>query len=131
MSISNPTQNQDKPHMKIKTTHVFPSLQKLHERYTKPYHNVLLIAPHVHPIARIILDAVPAAQSVQIQTEAVLLTFAVDRRLDRPGAVVVLERREACKSECAGAPAAADAQLVRVKGDAVTRLDKGPDHVRA
>ena len=86
----------------------------------------LIIAPHALPIARVIPIALPTAQRLQIETKAMLPTFAANLRVDRSRAVVVFKRPEALEAVQARAPAAADARVVRAPGDAVARLDKGP-----
>ena len=129
MSISYSTYSQDRSRKKIIkmiTMHVFPKVAFTHINATPGPTKRLLISPHALPIARIIHVAILTAQTVQIETEAVLPTFAADLRLDGSRAVVVFKRPEATESVRAGAPAATDAHLVRAPSHAVARFDKGP-----
>ena len=103
--------------------HVFPNLN-VHEVLNQAP-KTPNITPHALPITRIIPVASPTAQSLQIETKAILPILAADLR-HRPCAVVVPKRREAFQSVRAGAPAAADARPVRAPFNAVARLDKGP-----
>ena len=89
----------------IETMHASPKFIYNSAPYINSYY--LLVPPYAIPKARVIHISILTAQSVQIKTEAMLLTFAINRRLDRPRAVVVLVCSKAAEAVRAGAPATA------------------------